>query len=377
MHNTSSDTFCPAKWQELVVNMGHQFVYGCCKSTPIDFCKDNINDLPAMLSKEKENLLNGVKDSSCDYCWDVEKNGGQSLRHRKLVEWNGNLDIELLELNVGNLCNLSCSYCNPSFSSKWAKDIRTETYPIFTDKGHYGLTSTLQRDYNVSDMVELFRLINPTKMVRFIGGETLINKKVIKLINELEFNNFHIKIATNMCFYENVHDTIAKLAKNNHVWFGASLDCYNSNISSFIRYGLDWDLWQKNLDFILKNTDATVEILTLLTAHTIWDLDNLYNYILELHEQYPGRIDWDVSFCNSPKINSFNVLNPKEQQQASELLESVISKNIFGDVGLEIVLGNLKQCKFKRIIRKEQSEFIKEFAKRRNTLIPKELEFLI
>ena len=36
------DTFCPAKWDELIINTSYNYVYGCCKARPEKFVKDYI-----------------------------------------------------------------------------------------------------------------------------------------------------------------------------------------------------------------------------------------------------------------------------------------------------------------------------------------------
>jgi len=69
-------TFCPAKWDELHLNYNYNWAYGCCKATPIVFKRDWHEEL----DKQKNNLLQDVQDPSCDYCWQVENQGGVSDR---------------------------------------------------------------------------------------------------------------------------------------------------------------------------------------------------------------------------------------------------------------------------------------------------------
>ena len=78
------DTFCPAKWDELNVSFDTHYAYSCCKSTPTVF-QDQVLEF---VSKERMNLLNGIQDASCNYCWTVENAGGESLRHRHLKKFN-------------------------------------------------------------------------------------------------------------------------------------------------------------------------------------------------------------------------------------------------------------------------------------------------
>ena len=75
-----SDTFCPSKWNELNLNLNYNYAYGCCKATPMVYQHNH----EEVLNPQKQNLLSGIKDSSCNYCWDVEVAGGVSKRTQQL-----------------------------------------------------------------------------------------------------------------------------------------------------------------------------------------------------------------------------------------------------------------------------------------------------
>ena len=63
------DTFCPAKWDEIIINCSQNLVYSCCKATPVNFDKE----FKSIIDNQKDNLINGVKDPSCNYCWKTKK----------------------------------------------------------------------------------------------------------------------------------------------------------------------------------------------------------------------------------------------------------------------------------------------------------------
>jgi len=116
------DTFCPAKWDELIINTSYNYVYGCCKAKPEKF----VNDYNEIIDHQKQNLLNNVKDPSCSYCWNSEKTNGTSLRIQFLKkfdistfnEYKNNKSPKVIEINVGNACNMQCMYCNPIYKIK-------------------------------------------------------------------------------------------------------------------------------------------------------------------------------------------------------------------------------------------------------------------
>jgi hypothetical protein len=55
-------------------------------STPIKFVDKA--DIATILDGQKDNLLNGIQDSSCEYCWRVERQGHPSRRHTYLKDFN-------------------------------------------------------------------------------------------------------------------------------------------------------------------------------------------------------------------------------------------------------------------------------------------------
>ena len=84
------DTFCPAKWDEIYINLDYNFVYSCCKATPVTV-NSNISET---LKNQKTNLLSGIMDPSCNYCWDIEEKGHTSRRARYLKKFNEDGNIE-------------------------------------------------------------------------------------------------------------------------------------------------------------------------------------------------------------------------------------------------------------------------------------------
>ena len=115
-----SKTFCPAKWDEIFVNLGANYVYSCCRSDVVKITKKE--DINTALDQQKLNLLNNIQDPACNYCWKIENQGYTSLRHRYLEKFdeklfplyqNNSTRIKSLEVSLGNECNFQCTYCNP------------------------------------------------------------------------------------------------------------------------------------------------------------------------------------------------------------------------------------------------------------------------
>ena len=110
-------------------------------------------------------------------------------------------------------CNLRCSYCDTEYAFYEGKDISIE---------------------------EIVRKVNSYKcnLVEITGGEPLLQKNCIELINQLEKNNKKVLIETGGSL------PIKNISKNTHIIL--DLKCPSSNMESK-------NLWD-NLDYI-KKTD--------------------------------------------------------------------------------------------------------------------------
>ena len=110
-------------------------------------------------------------------------------------------------------CNLRCSYCDTEYAFYEGKDL---------------------------DIKQIIKKVNSYKcdLVEITGGEPLLQKNCIKLIDELEKNNKKVLIETGGSL------PIKNISKNTHIIL--DLKCPSSNMKSK-------NLWD-NLDYI-KKTD--------------------------------------------------------------------------------------------------------------------------
>ena len=198
-----SDTFCPAKWDEVYVSYEMNYAYACCKSRPTEFHENPLE----YIDKERSALLDGVQDTSCEYCWRLERAGQTSLRHEYLKKFdkknfesyaNNTQQPKFVQVSIGNECNFQCTYCNPKFSSKWEEDVSKQKYKIFTDRFFYEVKDK-QKDEKLNvyvknsfmvtyvllittgtiTIIEALRTQNPT-IRHVLNLETCISKKPVE-----------------------------------------------------------------------------------------------------------------------------------------------------------------------------------------------------
>lgn len=362
-----SETFCPFKWDEIVVNYNTGYVNACCKATPIKFYQD----FKSVILKQKQNLLNGVKDESCTYCWEVEKNNKKSLRQEHLDRFNvedydSYLDLEkppkITEINLGNFCNLQCIYCNPKFSSEWEKDINKKFYPIFTDRHVYKIESKNKKSFQKN-----INLLNDKKyeVIRILGGEPLAHKNLWFILDNFQAD--HIFITTNFMTTTNVIDRLIYYEqKFNDIKVNISLDT-TAELAEFVRYGLKFDVLSDNITHYLKNSKSNrLTFNSVMTCMTVLEVKNFYMYILELRKTTNKEIRWALNNCILPKIQSFHCLPEIVRPELINFFKQINDPLV---TGVDSIISALENTKFDFGLHKQLQYFLDDWELRKQVTL--------
>ena len=359
---TISDTFCPAKWDELQVNFGQNYAYSCCKGTPTQFTENVIE----FVERERINLLNGVQDPSCDYCWKVEKSGNKSLRHTYLEKFNAadfdrytsNPTPRLVELSLGNECNLQCVYCNPKFSSKWEHDVSERPYKVFADRYVYAITP---KNTDVMERnIDFLQHVGDISVLNLIGGEPLINKKFFQLLDVVSTK--YLSLSSNLMVNKQTLDRfINATAKFERVNLRASLDA-TKVISEFVRYGLDYDQFVENVQYLQSNApNVKIQFGSVMTSITVRDLEHFRHVVQDL------GVEWNIDVCQTPRIHSMSTL---PDWVRPEILNTISQLESFDIRGLDVLKSAVENTPFNKTLYKELVHFVNEFAQRKKIPVP-------
>jgi organic radical activating enzyme len=370
-------TFCPAKWDEILVNLGANYVYACCKSEPIRISKKE--DIELALNQQKHNLLNDIQDPSCNYCWKLENQGHTSLRHQYLNNFddttieqykNNTVKIKQIEVSLGNECNFQCTYCNPKFSSQWETDVKDKPYKIYSDRYFYAIDE--KNKNNIKDTLAWLKTVGSVDKLYLLGGEPLQNKHFDKVINSI--TSKQIGFATNFSFKNTAKiDELIKLASNyERVQMNISLDSTGKN-AEFSRYGLDFTQMLTNIRYLLVHAPENIDIslLSAMTSITIRDLNNMSLLVDQLHQLRPS-LSWTLNYCRDPKILTLNTLPDKFK---SDILKQInLLKNKTYIKGVDMIEGAVKIAKFNSTLYGQLRHFLEEFSQRKNIEIPVDLD---
>jgi uncharacterized Fe-S cluster-containing radical SAM superfamily protein len=243
--------FCPMPWTGLMYNFDGA-VKNCIRS---DDTLGNIKDTSVedILLGDKNvgkqtNIINNQPAIGCHTCYDIEHNKKgfdiisdrifyiREFKRTPLDTYQvNNFDLQTIDVRWTNLCNFSCVYCGPRFSSKWAQELRVvQDTPTDLQRDEF-------REY-------IFKHAPDLKHVYLAGGEPLLMKENLELLKKLN-PDVNLRINTNLskvdtgvfdavCGFKNVHWTV-------------SVETVEDEFE-YIRFGGRWSDFLDNLTVIRK-----------------------------------------------------------------------------------------------------------------------------
>jgi len=176
-------------------------------------------------------MQQGERPKGCEYCWKIEDMGTDKISDRvdktriytdeELNEayekpYTEDVNLRTLEISFDRTCNLACSYCNPAFSSTWAKDIkRNGPYAQLVSDGrnHFTHSHSSSQLFTIADQnpyIEAFfkwwetDLHKTLTELRITGGEPLMSGYTWQLFDWFKSNRgqskTRIAVNSNLAF---------------------------------------------------------------------------------------------------------------------------------------------------------------------------------
>ena len=346
-----SASFCAAKWYNATIWLGSGQTTSCHHppAHQVELAAVKLN--PKMLhntpekKQDRRHMQEGHRPAGCEYCWKIEDMDRDAVSDRiyksKIYEIldlhqaagtpaDQDIDLKTLEISFDRTCQFACSYCNPAFSSTWVKDIRNH--------GPYqGLVSDGRNHFtHAHDNAQLFRFGEPNPYVdaffawwqtdlhrtleelRITGGEPLMSGYTWQLIDWFRANPGRSK--TRLAINSNLGmdwSTVQRLLESTQ---GLTLDIYTSNEAmggqaEYIRDGLDWQIWNHNVQNILMAEDSPVRAVHSMCTINALCLESLTEYLdhlLLLKKVYGrDRVNFTLNILRFPSFQSALVL-PRE-----------------------------------------------------------------
>ena len=343
----------------LGTGMTHSCHHPPTHKIPLEELKENPTALHNTKFKKEQRkaMLNGKRPAECEYCWRVEdeavENNFSDRARKSLEDWalphidvikdmDGSEDVlpTYLEVSFSNVCNLKCSYCNPTVSSKWLEEVKQhggyKTSTEFNDyiKPNEPLPFILDKDYN--PYVEAFWKWLPDAyphmhVLRVTGGEPLMSKHTFKVMEYLLENpnpNLEFAVNSNACVPDKLWKKFTALSKkltdtdsvkNMTLFISAEA---TGDQCDYSRYGMNWNLFKENVEYFLDNTDnSRITFMSAFNVFSIPSFKKLLEHVLFLKQSYNvnGLVKWfeecglDVSATHNSRKSPLHIGRPDKK----------------------------------------------------------------
>lgn len=306
---TPTDSHCIYPWINFViVNDGE--IRPCCKyDEPIPpvakIQNDKLVDLyqSNYMVKLREDFRNGVRPSACSKCWHEESMGITSMRQAAKFKFkdiwytvdytkNDYNNLQLLDLKLGNECNLSCRICNYEASSKIAEfdlkhgNITSKQYQLIKDSSKWG-----EQDEFYDQLIPIAHNI---RYLDIFGGEPLMIRRHFDFLKKLvELNvaqNISLDYNSNGTLYSESFFDIWKHFKQVKISF--SIDDVGQRFE-LQRNGAAWSKVQENITrYSLKKSDSfLIDIYPTVSIMNIYYLPELLDWISQQNFSHPPSLN--------------------------------------------------------------------------------------
>jgi hypothetical protein len=356
--------FCLAKWTQVTMHLHNGMTHSCHHPSPHKIPMIELETNPTALhnTNYKKNvrreMLTNKKPQECGYCWNIENNSksysdrvfksaedwsSKNFDEIKSLKWDANYNPKYVEVSFSNTCNFKCSYCGPTFSSKWVEEIEKHGgYPTANNFNNLDwLKNTDQVPYKHSEhnpYVEAFwkwwpDLYNDLDTFRITGGEPLLSKDTWAVLEHIATTdnpnrNLNLSINSNLGVPENLIERFISLSEKiinegrvKTLIVFTSCDTYGKQ-AEYARHGLNFDEFIGNIELILSRLPkVTVNIMCAFNVFSPFGYEKLIDTVFELKKKYHNKerywisaVQLDTSYIRYPQHLTVKVLEKEHKE---------------------------------------------------------------
>lgn len=356
-------TICALRWMNPVINISRPEVKSCCHTEYEVIPKEDMEKYGTdvflntdKLKKDRYDLIKGVRSKDCSSCWMLEDKGVHSPRQgyemfanfffdeknatpenienfkENFADWAESVTPDspalrgdrpfMLDINLGNLCNLKCMYCHHGVSSQWGME--NIKYGEL-DKDYY------DRIYNTEypEYEELFwKWFNETAkysvgVISISGGEPLITPKFYDVLDKINdaFKDlpdrrkkvvigFSTNLNTPENYFKKFLNYVPKLDEYFILHMFVSMEGLGKQ-AEYIRNGLDWNLFESNIRTILEG-QYNLQLNFQITINTL-NIPHLKEFLMwlkSLQEEFDKELIPFQNIVKYPDWQSPLILTP-------------------------------------------------------------------
>jgi hypothetical protein len=363
------DTVCEFKWNYPIFQMDRGEFRSCCRTPSYPVTESELQEKghnaflnSDRLKQSRLDLINGVRHEDCRTCWSLEDKGMQSPRIPEnfwhFMRRSGMISKEdlkkdydpdivrteltkvttldhrflsakkpyMLELSLGNTCDMKCMYCNHHYSSQWATEmikngeITQEQYDRELPTPAPSFEAKFWEWFDNVGRLYIHR-------VNIIGGEPLIIPKFYEYVELMKEKMAKVKhlpfiVRPTLCIVTNLNtppnyfnrfmDRLEALTEVFDIEILISAESLG-NRAEYIRNGIDWNRFESNINklFSRKDVKFTVGFLMSISALSIATTKDFVQWATELSKKYDRTVHFKQNIVNYPK-NQTPLLLPPE-----------------------------------------------------------------
>jgi hypothetical protein len=362
--NNPLNTICDLKWNYPIFNLERGEFRSCCRTPSRTITESELakNGTEAFLNstymkQSRLDLIQGKRHSDCQSCWNLEDSGMSSPRHSNELFWeflsrkNRNLPIPeykdesltaqlskindlgnplltsyhpyMLEISLGNTCDMKCMYCSHHYSTQWA-----------TEKIKWGEITQEQYDREFPKAAPSFnekywQWFDSVKIhvgrLGIIGGEPLITPEFytfvdrlitsVEAIQHLRKKKMTFWIVTNMNtpanYLEKFFKYLPKITDVFDVEILVSMESLGER-AEYIRNGINWKRFSSNLDKLLSKKDLKFGFGFILSLNVL-NITTLLDFVIwaeKLYRTYGRPVALKHNIISFPDWQSPLILTP-------------------------------------------------------------------
>ena len=323
--NPISTSFCAAKWYNATIWLGSGTTASChhppAHQIPLSEVKQSFKAIHNTKHKKlmRKMMLNGERPKECEYCWKMEDISKDTVSDRIFktiiykddevnelakVDYTEDVDLKTLEISFDRVCNLACSYCNASFSTTWAKDIKKNgAYQnlVSDGAGAFQQDGSWTEPYKSDEdnpYIQAFwewwedSLSQSLDELRITGGEPLMSANTWRLFDWFteQESNMRFAINSNLIAKPEFIDRLIEKTKNIK-----KFEIYTSceavgEQAEYIRDGLDYALWKSNMIKIMQEGNVHgMHIMMTINSLCLFSITEFFDEMYALKEQFEDK----------------------------------------------------------------------------------------
>ena len=299
----------------------------CCAASDYSIGDIKENTIEEILQGEKakkirQELIEGKWPEQCTWnckkLYDVGAKGeiesNEYFSEQALEKGNSYFELNQIDLRWSNLCNLSCTYCGPPFSSKWAAIKKIKINNVSKDNVD-SLLNFIKENINNKNSI--------LKIVYLLGGEPLLLDKNIELLKLIKDLDVTVHITTNLTNKLSENEISNLLLERNNVKWAISMETLREKFE-YVREGGEWSIFDKNIDYLnhRKRDGARYMLNPIYCIYSALSIVELYEYA---ESKNLDDVDWQIILQGPSAVSVVNL--PKKQKlKAIEQINIVVDR---------------------------------------------------